>query len=155
MTLPYPFSIAVWTSHNNCTSSFLNSFHNYFLLKWSIIVQLLVKIIEEPFFFCPRGTLFIRLLKVFHFYYCNLSSFSLHHESKITVYEMKINVVVLSTSKSDKNRKFKKHTNSNIIIQMLVWSFYGAVRKLTFLEKLILILMFNSFLNCWLLINDQ
>jgi len=34
-------------------------------------------------------------------------------------------------------------------------SFYGAVRKLTFLKKLILILMFDSFLNCWLLINDQ
>ena len=27
-------------------------------------------------------------------------------------------------------------------------SFYGAVRKLTFLKKLILILMFDSFLNC-------
>jgi len=34
-------------------------------------------------------------------------------------------------------------------------SFYGAVRKLTFLKKLILILMFDSFLNGWLLINDQ
>jgi len=27
-------------------------------------------------------------------------------------------------------------------------SFYGAVSKLTFLKKLILILMFDSFLNC-------
>jgi len=31
---------------------------------------------------------------------------------------------------------------------LIVESFYGAVRKLTFLKKLILILMFDSFLNC-------
>ena len=37
----------------------------------------------------------------------------------------------------------------------LLESFYGAVKKLIFLKKLILILMFDSFLNCWLLINDQ
>jgi hypothetical protein len=55
-----------------------------------------VKIIVEPL---------IRLLKVFHFYYCNLSSLLL--ESKITVYEIKINVVVLWTPKSDKNRKLR------------------------------------------------
>jgi len=34
-------------------------------------------------------------------------------------------------------------------------SFYGTVRKLTFLKKLIFILMLDSFLNCWLLINDR
>jgi len=34
------------------------------------------------------------------------------------------------------------------LIGLVQGSFYGAVRKLTFLEKLILILMFDSFLNC-------
>jgi len=39
--------------------------------------------------------------------------------------------------------------------EIIIGSFYGAIRKLTLLKKLILILMFDSFLNGWLLINDQ
>jgi len=35
-----------------------------------------------------------------------------------------------------------------IYIEIFIGSFYGAVRKLTFLKKLILILMFDSNLNC-------
>jgi len=55
-----------------------------------------------------------------------------------------------------------RNRQCNIKMSFSIWRlypwyilFYGVVRKLSFLKKLILILMFDLFLNCCLLINDQ